>query len=58
MKREQDYGSLQAGRKADLVIVEGDPLSDIRNLRKVKTVIKDGELYDPVALHKLVGFGN
>jgi hypothetical protein len=58
MNREQEYGSLQTGRKADLVIVEGDPLSDIHNLRKVKTVIKDGEVYDPVALHKLVGFAN
>ena len=36
-------GSLEAGKKADLIIVEGDPLSDISSLQRVNTVFKDGQ---------------
>jgi imidazolonepropionase-like amidohydrolase len=35
-------GSLETGKKADLIIVEGDPLSDISALQRVDTVFKDG----------------
>ncbi len=35
-------GSLETGKKADLIIVEGDPLSDISSLHRVNTVFKDG----------------
>jgi hypothetical protein len=43
-----DYklGTLQAGRLADLLILNGDPLADIRNLRKIETVMKDGKIVD------------
>jgi hypothetical protein len=36
--------------------VNGDPLKEIRNIRNVWMVIKEGQQYDPVALHKMVGF--
>ena len=49
-------GSVEPGKRADLIIVDGDPLQNIRNIRNVKTVIKDGNIYDPVTLHHLVGF--
>jgi imidazolonepropionase-like amidohydrolase len=49
-------GSLEAGKRADLIIVDGDPLQNIRKIRNVKTVFKDGKIYDPVTLHHLVGF--
>src|SRR5688500_4813614 len=45
-------GSIDAGKLADLVIVGGDPLADIRNARKVRTVIKNGEVHTLESLLK------
>lgn len=56
MKQASVSGSLMPGRSADLIIVNGDPLHHIRDIRNVQVVIKDGQVYDPVALHKLAGF--
>jgi len=56
MKQESVSGSIEAGKQADLLIVDGDPLSQIRDIRKVKMVIKDGMLYEPDRLHKMAGF--
>ncbi|ASU33331.1 amidohydrolase family protein [Mucilaginibacter xinganensis] len=57
MKMDKQSGSIEPGKDADLVIIDGDPLTNIRDIRKVTTVIKAGKIYDPAALHKLVGFG-
>jgi len=40
-----NLGSIEAGKLADLVIVTDDPLTDIKNARKVRTVIKNGEVH-------------
>ena len=40
-----NLGSIEAGKLADLVIVADDPLIDIKNARKVRTVIKNGEVH-------------
>ncbi len=44
MRRERDFGTLEAGKYADLVVVEGDPLADIRVLqdRARLSVMKGG----------------
>lgn len=57
MKLDKVTGSIVPDLRADLVIVGGDPLKRIRDIRNVRTVIKDGEIYDPAALHGLAGFG-
>jgi imidazolonepropionase-like amidohydrolase len=49
-------GSVEEGKQADLVIIDGDPLTTIRDIRKVTIVIKGGHIYDPGQLHRLVGF--
>ncbi len=40
-----NLGSIEAGKLADLVILTDDPLTDVKNARKVRTVIKNGEVY-------------
>ncbi|WP_345209457.1 amidohydrolase family protein [Mucilaginibacter gynuensis] len=56
MSLDKQTGSIAVGKNADLVIIDGDPLTNISNLRNVKTVIKHGKIYDPVVLHQMVGF--
>jgi imidazolonepropionase-like amidohydrolase len=46
----KDFGTLEAGRFADLVLLTADPLADIHNLRKVATVYKDGRAIDRARL--------
>jgi imidazolonepropionase-like amidohydrolase len=43
---EQDVGSVEPGKAADLVVVAGDPAKTISDLRKIETVFKDGVGYD------------
>ena len=38
----KDLGTLEKGKIADLIIVDGNPLKDISVLQKVKLVVKDG----------------
>ena len=43
---QKDFGTLEAGKLADLVILTADPLADIANIRKVSAVMKDGRIVD------------
>jgi imidazolonepropionase-like amidohydrolase len=56
MKLEKDSGSIEPGKRADLVLVEGNPLEDIRNLRKVSKVVANGRMFDSRKLGQSVGF--
>jgi imidazolonepropionase-like amidohydrolase len=42
---EKDLGTVEPGKLADLTIVAGDPLKDIKTAANVKYVVKDGRLY-------------
>jgi hypothetical protein len=42
----KDLGTVEAGKIADIIVVNGDPLADIRALGKIETVIKNGEIQD------------
>ena len=46
LNAESDLGTIEPGKLADLIIVDENPLEDIRNARKTRTVIKNGEVYD------------
>ena len=47
-----DLGAIAPGRLADLVVLDGNPLANIRDLRKVKAVVKDGEAFTEAELLK------
>ena len=41
-----DLGTLEEGKLADVLILGADPLEDIRNIRILDTVIRDGKIVD------------
>jgi Tol biopolymer transport system component len=43
---DKDLGSLETGKLADFIILEKNPLDDIRNTNTIKYVMKNGRLYD------------
>jgi imidazolonepropionase-like amidohydrolase len=56
MKLDRESGSVEVGKRADLVLVAGDPLTNISDLRRVVKVVRNGDLYDSQALGRSVGF--
>jgi imidazolonepropionase-like amidohydrolase len=55
MKKDAESGSIAAGKLADMVLVEGDPTKNISDIRRVRTTIKDGKIYDSAALLRELG---
>jgi len=50
---DADLGSIEEGKLADLVVLDADPLEDIRNTNTVRYVMKNGELYDGDTLDQI-----
>jgi imidazolonepropionase-like amidohydrolase len=46
----EQFGTIQAGKRADLVVLDADPLTDIRHLRRVAAVYRDGVPIDVAKL--------
>ena len=51
-----EVGTVTAGKRADLILVEGNPLERFADLRRVRRVVTKGRMYDPGELWKQVGF--
>jgi len=49
-----DIGSLETGKLADLVILNADPLADIRNTDDIAMVMLNGRLYDAATMNETV----
>ena len=50
-------GSIAVGKEADMVLVDGDPSTDLGALRRVVTVVSDGYVMDADELRTAAGFG-
>ena len=48
--READFGTVEAGKVADLVLLDADPLADIAHTQRIRAVVFGGDLYDREAL--------
>lgn len=51
---EAELGAIAPGRLADLVLLDGNPLADIRATRRIRAVVADGRLLDRAALDRLL----
>jgi imidazolonepropionase-like amidohydrolase len=56
MGLEKESGTVEKGKRGDLILVNGNPLDDIRNLRKVEYVITNGTMFHTAELWQSVGF--
>jgi hypothetical protein len=54
LDRERELGTIERGKLADLLIVDANPLDDIRNTRKIAAVILGGRVYDRAALDAML----
>jgi len=52
-RAEESLGQVQAGKVADLVLLDADPLSDIRNTRKIDAVVMGGKVLAKAKLNAL-----
>mgnify|MGYP002783561961 CR=1 FL=1 len=54
-RRAHEFGLIAPGWRADLILIDGDPLADISDIRRVRTTIKAGAIYDTSELYRTVG---
>ncbi len=55
MKRDQELGSIAPGKLADMILVDGDPLNRISDIRRVVLTVKNGLTYDSNAIWQTLG---
>jgi imidazolonepropionase-like amidohydrolase len=56
MGLDKELGTVETGKRADLIIVDANPLESIHNIRKVEFVITNGVMYNCAELWRSVGF--
>ncbi len=50
LRQQENLGTIAPGRYADMLVVDGDPIRDVRELRRLKTVYRGGVAHDPQGL--------
>jgi len=56
MGLSKDAGTIEAGKRADLIVLNADPLADIRNIRRLRWVVANGRVMEPTGLWRAAGF--
>ncbi|WP_203290656.1 amidohydrolase family protein [Maricaulis parjimensis] len=55
MGRDAWLGSIEVGKRADFILVPGNPLEDISEIRRIRLVMKNGVAYLPAEMHRAMG---
>jgi imidazolonepropionase-like amidohydrolase len=55
MKHDDERGSITPGKLADVILVDGDPSTNISDIRKVSTVVRNGVLYRSADIYRALG---
>jgi imidazolonepropionase-like amidohydrolase len=55
MKKQDGLGSITVGKHADIILVNGDPTKHIQDIRKIDTVIQNGNIFHPAELYPAMG---
>jgi hypothetical protein len=51
--RDRDLGSIEVGKPADLIVLKGDPLTDIHNPSNIRYTIANGVVFDAASMAEL-----
>jgi imidazolonepropionase-like amidohydrolase len=54
LRRDKDLGSVQAGKAADLVLLDANPVENIANTQRINAVVLNGRLMDRKTLDGLL----
>ncbi|MBO0591163.1 amidohydrolase family protein [Cellulophaga sp. E16_2] len=54
----ESYGSVEVGKKADLILIDGNPLEEISDIRKVEWTMKGGNLFYAQEVYQAMGINH
>ena len=57
LNKANDFGTIESGKMADLVLLDGSPLEDIHNTQRIRAVVARGRFLDRPALDALLAEG-
>jgi imidazolonepropionase-like amidohydrolase len=56
MNLDRDTGTIEKGKRADMILIDGNPLTNFSDIRKVSKVITNGRIFDTAKLWQSAGF--
>ena len=55
VKRDAELGSIAPGKLADVILVDGNPAAHISDIRRVRTVVRDGVVFQVADMDRALG---